>query len=476
MGAGLVTRDLGLSPNFHSRDGFSTYPSGNFVTRKLLFPNPVTSWRSGPSFDKYLSDGKSVVSLSRPAGEVFAELHGDTGHEFSMRKVTDFVCHTDSWLVPGALPYFAQTHGDLPLMTGSNTGDGQSTAFNIWQDLAYSFVSSDAELKSRGTAYIKLTTPLERQADLLISIAELVREGLPSAMGKAMLAATVNPKKRGNIINALGGEYLNYIFGYAPIVSDIVKLFDFVLRVNSLVDRWIALNGNETRRRRYAHPTEAPKFYSKTFRNVGGTLQIQTVRPGPGTNRAEIYAAGGSQGSAKTDIVQSVQVQINREFRFSAAFEFDITKLSIPGIKGKTSQEIASDPYLRAAIGAEILGVGADSLGLTTAWNLTPFSWLIDWFVNIGTVFDNVRSFQSNGLTLKWGYMTEDVNRTALMQSEVLYNGIRAYTSSGLIKQKSVRRVRATPYGFGTTFNTLSAGQVSTLAALAASFTPKRLP
>jgi len=116
--------------------------------------------------------------------------------------------------------------------------------------------------------------------------------------------------------------------------------------------------------------------------------------------------------------------------------------------------------------------------GLTPAllWELTPFSWLIDWFANIGTLISVNQALQENNLVLRYGYLMQ--KNTALVT--IAHPGYPFYTGhtgplSATLTYEWKQRVRATPYGFGINTATLSASQWAILAALGLTSGPKSL-
>jgi len=60
------------------------------------------------------------------------------------------------------------------------------------------------------------------------------------------------------------------------------------------------------------------------------------------------------------------------------------------------------------------LGFGSDAdqlfgiaLSPSILWELTPWSWAVDWFSNAGQVINNVTNFGLAGLVLRYGYIME---------------------------------------------------------------------
>lgn len=103
-------------------------------------------------------------------------------------------------------------------------------------------------------------------------------------------------------------------------------------------------------------------------------------------------------------------------------------------------------------------------------WETAPWSWLADWAVNIGPVLANVSNFQSDGLTLRYGYVME---RTYILRSETFFgranggadsNGnVAAQCKATTIRK---RRLEAEPYSLGLIGTGLTLRQTAILSAL----------
>jgi hypothetical protein len=117
-----------------------------------------------------------------------------------------------------------------------------------------------------------------------------------------------------------------------------------------------------------------------------------------------------------------------------------------------------------------------------TLWNLAPWSWLVDWFANVGPILSNVSAFQSDNLVLKYGYVMENVTRTyartnwmgVVNPSTTVYvnHPARVYDKF-FVETKT--RVKATPYGFGLNTTAFTDRQWTILGALGLTRGPKAL-
>jgi hypothetical protein len=100
-------------------------------------------------------------------------------------------------------------------------------------------------------------------------------------------------------------------------------------------------------------------------------------------------------------------------------------------------------------------------------WNLAPWSWFADWFVNAGDVVSNISDLSFDGLVMRFGYMMEH----SIVADEVRLGGSSFSGGTSLdttiwLVTETKQRIRASPYGFGLTWESFSPRQLAILAAL----------
>jgi hypothetical protein len=99
---------------------------------------------------------------------------------------------------------------------------------------------------------------------------------------------------------------------------------------------------------------------------------------------------------------------------------------------------------------------------------LQPWSWLADWFVNMGSLATNVTALSNDELMIHRAYCM----RTLSTKVTYELNGIvtKSHGPLGTLKQsfetETKLRVKASPYGFGLTFEDFSPKQMAILASL----------
>jgi hypothetical protein len=220
----------------------------------------------------------------------------------------------------------------------------------------------------------------------------------------------------------LGGWYLGYRFGWAPLLNDFKKLVDFTAMVDKRVD-------------------ELNRLYDK-----GGLKR-----------RVNIYT------SVKTDDDTSIHhsaiglfiyCRIDKKTKRKVWATVRWTPTSRPRYRDNSEQRNEA----RRLVGG-INPYGA----VETAWELLPWSWLIDWFTNIGDYIgsrnNSVPAVHSNVCIMRNFETEHRVSRTDSI------NEIEGGDGTVIYETKARSVVSGPSITAGLPF--LSAGQWSILGALA---------
>jgi hypothetical protein len=490
MSSGYVTTNLGRKPDQVranklspvSVDLSAVNPLWKFSLNEMSFNNPITSYRSGPSYEREASKPGAVFS-DQNIGEFLASQAGDIGHEFSCKKVTRLSGNSFSRRPdPIASPLWGKLTSPVhfcftaPSSSNDLNGNRWLDRANSSSDLNWGFVKSDSDLVTLGTSFVKSTNPIQSQVNLLSDIAEALVDGalIPELLGKTIVSSVIDPRKRRELIKAVGGEYLNFIFGYKPLADDAAKVGVLVDTVNGLIDQWIKDSGTIVRRRRRVpgvFKADSSRELSFSFPTCTNFAFWPSV-PGRVYNLPYVQYPGwqdSSTAGSKMSLQGLMASRVSSEITFSAGYEFDVTKMFLDVPSGESAADLMHNAALRDDLKEIAFGLDPASI-LTALYDATPFSWLLDWFANIGDILDNFRGLNLRGVQLLWGYITETVIRESYFEYALTWNptGNIFFRTNGFFDQKSIRRIRATPFGFGTSFGSLSASQSATLAALAA--------
>lgn len=281
-------------------------------------------------------------------------------------------------------------------------------------------LESDSSLDAWGTSVINSVVPTTPVADVAVSIGELLSErrffSLPGTSG------------------SVPGEYLNYMFGIAPTIGLAQDLRKAIAEGESLLKQLARDSGRLVRRRYQPEPEVTSE---------------RVVTPGV---RCDLYGDVGFNTIFSDWGTHTLSRKTTKQWGFSGAFTYHFPEEGI----GRTIAEL---DYL--------YGVRP---GAALAWELLPFSWLLDYKLSIGDVLGNLDNFSQDGLVMPYGYVTlkTTVEEQCTWEGRIYNasNQLEHTTVSATMVKTTMQRRPATPFGFGINPGDLSARQLSIIAAL----------
>jgi hypothetical protein len=288
----------------------------------------------------------------------------------------------------------------------------------------------DSIMDADGASAIALVAPVNPTIDLSVSLGELRNEGLPK-FGSDFI------KARCRKYNKLGGDYLNYQFGWTPFVSDLRGAANNIRRSHTILNQY--------------------------KRDAGKGIRRQFEYPLQETSSSELYHS--SEGG--NPLVSSIHLSsFGNLYRTS----YVTTR---KWFSGKFVYHIPYDPdqiQYQYMMAGKLLGL---KLTPATVWNLSPWSWMADWFANTGDVISNISNYLFDNQVLKYGYMMqENAYRSVFELKGTKLNGGGSCDSTITLETVFQKRRPGNPFGFGLKFSDLSEKQLAILAALGISFTP----
>lgn len=331
-------------------------------------------------------------------------------------------------------------------MTGSTVKDGvgytagytgpflalnPASQYLLWPSLAG---RSQSALEAMGTKAIAIVKPTNSIADAATALIELYREGLPKMVGASLWKEKTRKHltpKQGR--RKTGGEYLNVEFGWKPLVGEIQDVYKAIKKSDAVIKQY-ERDAGKVVRRKFEFPSEE-------------------------WTDSKVYIDGAIPHTWSSTIIMKNQnargkvIQTDTYFRrtwFSGAFTYHL-----PGDWYKQGSSSKLDALLGTKITPEVV------------WNITPWSWFADWFANTGDVISNLTDMASDGLVLRYGYIMEHEKhvRVYSWQGPHPFNTDAVPSSIELVVETK-RRLAATPYGFGITWEGFSPRQLAILAAL----------
>jgi len=296
--------------------------------------------------------------------------------------------------------------------------------------------SSNAALSAWGATAIARCKPTNSVADASVFLTELLREGIPS-IGKSALERWRSVT--GQARKAPGSAYLDYQFGWKPIVSDVQKLAFAVTHADAVMKQFERDSGRLVRRR-FEFPLE-----QSTVSEVAMDHAIPAL---PAAHTA-LFVTGTPTGQC----IRTTTV-VRRRW-FSGAFTYYL------------APDYSSRDQIARAVqeSKKLLGL---SLTPEVVWNLAPWSWAVDWFSNVGDVLSNISDYAVDSLMLQYGYIMEHTTSTVTYSwsgDNYLANPAIKPLPISLVTETKCRR-RANPFGFGLTWGGLSPRQLAIAAAL----------
>jgi len=286
--------------------------------------------------------------------------------------------------------------------------------------------STDTSLMNIGALAILHNKPDYVLADMGQTLAELKREGLPSAN----LLSTFRDRSP----RSVGKDHLNYQFGWKPIIQSV---YDLANSISTADKQWAVYlsNAEKLLRREYQFPVD--RSIEITDVALGGS--VYPILP------------GGLCSGQNSQLVRTRELTTTR--RFSAAYMY-----FVPGRSRVENPAIRKVLQYQAQYGLEI--------DPQLLWELSPWSWLIDWFLPIGDFVDSVSSLTLGNMALPWAFISEHT----IVRDTYTRPGATLLGGGGVGKLEVVydykRRIPASPLGFGLSWADLSPKQLSLLAAI----------
>lgn len=356
----------------------------------------------------------------------------DTGHEFYTRKtyldaVSSFVNYRSRTMPDGS---YNELHGPLLLGRGSNPLSG---------DFDFYATGYRSHMNKLGADFISRTIPTQSHASLAQFAGEL-REGLPDILG-------FDWKGKGGLRPSRDGGQLSLQFGWIPFIKDLSKMFNAVVNSKQLFEQYVrnsAEFGSTVRRNRVSDPV---------VQVVSDTIQ-NSVRPDglPSDSYwdSQVLYMGGSPTVDKVRRFETLTTQAS----FSSRYMYSVNE----------AEDLLSRLDYYATKANYILGF---KLTPDVLYELTPWSWLLDWQTDIGSILKNASLFADGNLVLQYGYvMFRETREIGYSSPGLVLDSNTKLNVDTIWKTEYKTRVKASPYGFGVSNENLSQNQIDTLLAL----------
>lgn len=318
------------------------------------------------------------------------------------------------------------TNFNAPAYAKGVATTGDST---LWPSLPF---KSTAVLQAWGTKAIAQTIPGSPSVDLGVALAELYREGIPALPGKSLFEKSLSVPKKGS------QEYLNWQFGWKPILSSVHDFIDTTSNHRKLVAKYLKHADRHLKRR-------------WTFPDI---VTTEFTIDSPGT-----YPYPVLSGNYPSSGVRTRERVTTTRMWFSGDYTYHVP----------TDDQLLGKYRRWEHIAQELYGTRVTP---ETLWNLTPWSWLSDWALNVGDITHNLSVLAFQDVIMTYGYI---MCETRIEDTYVLRGNFGSLAPPVLTQTFATvtkQRLKATPFGFGLTYDGLSSTQQAILAALGISKSP----
>lgn len=237
---------------------------------------------------------------------------------------------------------------------------------------------------------------------------------------------------------SLGSEYLNVVFGWKPFVSDLRKMYYLWQDIDKRMAQIVRENGKYIRRRA---SIDSSNSSTQTYTHYG--FPFANVPGGPP------WHFSGTTEYTVTETTTS-------NSWFSGSYRY-----YIPDVGSSAWDKRARLALFGALPTPELL------------WEVLPWSWLIDWFANVGDVMSNISTNAVDNLTMRYSFVMEHTTYTKEVKSLVNVPGagqnipsFAGNITSTYTKEVKLRNGGGNPYGLNVQLATLNGHQLAILAAL----------
>jgi len=298
-----------------------------------------------------------------------------------------------------------------------------------------------------GTA-IARCRPNKPMMSLPVTVGELKKDGIPTIIGSLMRRS----QSVKDVFRNGGSEYLNVQFGWLPLLKDIQALCETAAQSRKLLEQYEKDVGKLVRRRYHFDPTVSSTS-GLSFPGNPSSYALQ-----PGTPLGSLNGVCVRIGDGTLSRVQE-NTQVTTKSWFSGGFRYYFPDVA-SGLEYFAEIERNANTLLGTRLDPEVL------------WNLAPWTWLADWFVNAGDVVSNLSAIIADDVVMQYGY----IMRTVTLDKVVSLPGLQVQTNSGWrtagdpfdvrLTRVQKARAKASPFGFGLNPSDFTADQWAILGAL----------
>lgn len=434
-------------------------------------PTPEDSYQPSGNIAERLSYRRKFVEreltrvLSQDERVPKHFLLGDVGHDFAVSKyqaystpnTSAYTTKTDIFdgvnlTAPTSQAFISQTGELISVGRPTDYADvfGHAGVFN--PNNAY-YWPNKTVIDSAATNLLKEMNPLQQKASTAQTLIEFARGDIPR-IGLRLLThlRTIEGLKASGVrdaASAVGADYLGNVFGLTPVLKDVQAAIDIFSDIDAAL-----FQSPDTRRVRQR------ELYHRAS-TLEGWVGWQSEGPLMGfTGHDKLCTITGTSGAMSFYAPGTFTYTDRCTVRATARFNTGIRPSAANNGFWDRGEE------LNRLLGAEF--------SPALIWELTPWSWLVDWFFNIGSVLENLSSLGLTNTILNYAYATTRREAKWLIHSGSYVRpagttgpGTLAFSGGSYVATVDQKiRMAASPFGFGVSGGSLSSGQTAILVAL----------
>lgn len=240
-------------------------------------------------------------------------------------------------------------------------------------------------------------------------------------------------------------HFLNHNFGWVPFIGDLIKFYDVYEKSEKYIQDAIKRNGTWTKRKTVLEES----FEDKP---IWGDFRALTM---PGLDNPFYQFQSTPQGNFAG--LSMVHHRLRKKVWAEGKFyqyrpEFDPDLLArFPSDWSRTRQLL------------QLYGI---RINPATLYRVTPWTWLIDWFIGVGRNIEIFSNSIFDSVAAKYAYLMCRQTRDIVMTTtHYFWSGTVTFTRTYSIDCK-VRQEMLSPYGFNLGWQDLSAKQLAILTAI----------
>jgi len=242
----------------------------------------------------------------------------------------------------------------------------------------------------------------------------------------------------------ISDHFLNHNFGWVPFIADLLKFYQTWENLYAILKQKSKDNGKWINRVR-----TIDRSNSET---VTRTANMTGIAWRPEFDRMSLDIDAGTYSRYKLEQVTSIDTRTwaKGQFKYYRP-EFDLEELDYPS-------------EYRSAM--RLLGIFGARINPANLWRITPWTWLVDWFLGFGTYMDRIQAMALDGVAAKYLYVMKESVTTVRHTVSINWNGGQQHLVWLNKFHTKQREVAASPFSYTLPLGGLTTKQYAILAAL----------